>query len=304
MPNALVIGLGSIGRRHVRILRELGCQTAAVSSQSESAIPVYTSVREGVDGWNPGYVVIASPTAHHSQDLRAVLNSSFRGPILVEKPLFGFYETVDYFGSQLICVGYNLRFLSVIQRLRNLVSTHKILSAHLFNSEYLPNWRPQRDYRDTSSAKRTLGGGVLRDLSHEIDFLHYLQGTPRAVSAAIRQTGTLDIETEDSAHALLEHQDGSISTFSLSYLDRVRRREIHITTSTQTFHANLLDGKLYVGNDVENCFTERDDTFRMMHRDVMSGVPSKTCTLSEGLDVVKTIEMLEKSSRTQKWVTR
>lgn len=304
MSHALVIGLGSIGRRHVRILGELGWQMAAVSSQTDSTLPVFASVREGIDSWTPGYVVIASPTTHHGRDLREVLNSNFSGPILVEKPLFGSTESIANFDERLISVGYNLRFLAVIQRLRNLISTHQILSAHFFNGEYLPNWRPQRDYRDTTSAKRSLGGGVLRDLSHEVDFVHYLLGVPRSVSASIRQTGTLEIDTEDSVHALFEHQDGSISNLSLSYLDRVRRREIHITTTTETFRANLLEGRLYVGDYEEICSTDRDDTFRMMHRDVLSGAPSTTCSLSEGLEVVETIDMMELSSKTREWVTR
>jgi len=304
VATALVIGYGSIGQRHVRILGELGWTTSVVSSQDSVDFPIYNSVHDAMDGCQPSYVVVASPTAFHSRDVHAVLDSGYQGPILIEKPLFSTAESIARLSKSNVFVGYNLRFLKVIQRLRELISPTDVISMHVYNGEYLPDWRPQRDYRATSSALRSLGGGVLRDLSHEIDFLHYLIGAPNSVSAVTTTSGTLEIETEDTVSAVFEHQCGAITTLALSYLDRIRRREIHITTRLNSVKANLLNGRVSIGNREEDWSSERDDTFREMHRDILSGSPRISCSLSEGLDVVRTIDMIELSGTTREWVNR
>ncbi|MFM7081450.1 MAG: hypothetical protein ACKOYI_05725, partial [Actinomycetota bacterium] len=95
-----------------------------------------------------------------------------------------------------------------------------------------------------------------------------------------------------------------IATLALSYLDRIRRREIHITTRLNSVKANLLNGRVSIGNREEDWSSERDDTFREMHRDILSASPRISCSLSEGLDVVRTIDMIELSGTTRKWVNR
>lgn len=301
---ALVIGFGSIGRRHSRILSSMGYDVAVVTSQTDVALPRFESIRTAELSWQPSHVVISSPTSYHFQNLAELADTNFRGSCVVEKPLFDQPKELPTSLQFVVGIGYNLRFLPTIQRLRKLLRDEEVLTASFYNGEFLPNWRPGRDYRTTSSARRTLGGGVLRDLSHEIDFVHYLIGIPYGVAAHMSQSGTLDIETEDTARAILTHANGCTSTVALSYLDRHRRREIVLATTKRSIYCNLLNGEIHYDGEIFNDSTDRDLTIEQMHRDVVASSFSVACSMSQGFDVLRTIEMIEASSSERVWITR
>lgn len=301
---ALVIGYGSIGQRHTRILHSLGFQTAVVSSQQTIDQIVFSSVVDALNSWAPDHVVIASPTSRHHIDLGTVVQSGFSGTCLVEKPLFQFSQPLPTNLQCRIAVGYNLRFLDVIQRLRKVLYGEKIISANVYNGEYLPDWRPGRDYRTTSSALTVMGGGVLRDLSHEIDLVHYFLGAPIKAVAEVSHSGLLDIDTEDSVRSIFLHENGCMSTMALSYLDRVRRREMLFVTATKSIHCDLLSGQLTINNQTELHPIDRDNSFARLHTDIRLNEPAIASSAQEGAEVVRTIEMIEESSSRKVWVSR
>jgi predicted dehydrogenase len=301
---ALVIGYGSIGQRHTRILGSLGFHTAVVSSQKTIDQVAFSSVVDAMESWAPDHIVIASPTSQHHRDLAAIARTGFAGTCLVEKPLFQFSQPLPTELSCRIAVGYNLRFLDVIQRLRELLSGENIISASVYNGEYLPDWRPGRNYRTTSSARTAMGGGVLRDLSHEIDLVHYFLGAPTRVTAEVSRSGLLEIDTEDSVRSIFHHENGCTTTVALSYLDQVRRREMLFVTATKSIHCDLLSGLLTINHQTESHPINRDKTFELLHADVQLKQPTVACSASEGAEVVRTIEMIEESSSQKVWVSR
>jgi CMP-N,N'-diacetyllegionaminic acid synthase len=95
--------------------------------------------------------------------------------ILVEKPLFHKYKNISLKKNK-IFVNYNLRFNPVISFLRKIKNKNSFYSANLSCSSYLPDWRKNRNYIQTYSAKKVMGGGVLLDLSHEIDYIQSIFG--------------------------------------------------------------------------------------------------------------------------------
>lgn len=301
---ALIIGYGSIGQRHTRILHSLGFQPAVVSSQQAIDHVSFLSITDAIDSWTPEHIVVASPTSRHHEDLTSIAQTGFSGTCLVEKPLFQFSQPLPTNLRCRIAVGYNLRFLDVIQRLREVLAVETIISATVYNGEYLPEWRPGRDYRTTSSARRAMGGGVLRDLSHEIDLIHYFLGAPTSVIAVVSRSGLLDIDTEDSVRSVFRHNNGCVTTMTLSYLDRTRRREILFITASKSIHCDLLTGLLTVDNKIESLPIDRDTSFERLHTDLRLNQPVVACSATEGAEVVRTIEMVEQSSNQKVWVSR
>lgn len=301
---ALVVGFGSIGQRHSRILKEMGHEVAVVTSQSVHSHKTFASLSSALDLFNPAYVVVASVTSRHASDLTDLASKGFTGRVLIEKPLCVDTSQVPSNTAMSVHVGYNLRYLPVIQRLRELTTHEQIVSLSAYNGEYLPDWRPGRDYRFTSSASVTMGGGVLRDQSHELDFIHYLTGAPISVVADISCLGSLEIDTEDTVRAIMRHENGCSSSLYLSYLDRVRRRELICVTKSRTLTINLLAGTLSVDGIIECLENDRDTTFRKMHEDILFGPTQTACTLSDASAVMRTIAMLESSNATRTWVSR
>lgn len=301
---ALIVGFGSIGQRHTRILKSMGFEIAVVTSQSDVSIPRFPSISHAVSAWQPNHVVIASPTSAHFHGLNELTGTTFGGTCVVEKPIFETSRDFSPSTQFVVGVGYNLRFLPTIQRLRELLIGEEVLTASFYNGEFLPDWRPGRDYRTTSSASRSMGGGVLRDLSHEIDFIHYLLGAPCSVLADVSQSGTLEIETDDTVRAILKHTDGCTTTLALSYLDRARRREIVLATKRRSIYCNLLTGEVLCDGELSILDVERDLTFKALHRDIATRSFSVACKMNEGLEVLRTIEMIESSSAHRIWMTR
>lgn len=293
---ALVIGYGSIGQRHAQLLTELGLDTACVTKQQRTAHQAFRNISVALKIWSPHYIVIASPTARHASDLTSVLEHEFQGPILIEKPMFSELTTLTKPLTDSVFVGYNLRFLDAVGHLKDIIADQQVLTVSIWNAQYLPDWRPGRDYRTTSSAHQSAGGGVLRDLSHGLDLLLYLFGKINSVQARITHTGTLEIDTEDCVLASLSTNLCETVSMYLSYLDRVPRHEIRVTTTQASIHCDLLSGEITTNNAFSVHVTDRDETFRRMHRAVLRDDRTTVCSVADGMSTVKTISALEQSA--------
>jgi len=252
----------------------------------------YESIHEGIAKHKPNYVVVASPTVRHCDDLRALRQGGFSGHILIEKPLFMNSLECSEIDTRLVFVGYNTRFFAVVRQLSQVLGSSKVLQASFHNAQYLPEWRPGRDYRATSSAQRSLGGGVLRDLSHEIDLLHHFVGVPTRAFSTLSRLGNLEIDTEDTVSVQFEFGDGRCAHMYLSYLDRVPRRSFFLRTSTLTIYGDLLTGSLSINENHFSYQTDRDMSFLEMHRDVLAG-GGNAATYEQGFDVLRTIDLIE-----------
>jgi predicted dehydrogenase len=252
----------------------------------------------------PGYVVVANRTHEHYQALSELSDLDYRGIVLVEKPLFD--EPVPAFQMTLVnCfVGYNLRFHPIIQRLIQVLKGERIVSAHAYVGQYLPRWRPDSDYRTTYSASRVQGGGVLRDLSHELDLMQWLLGSWLKLSALMGHYSHLEIDSEDVVSIMMVTERCPVVTVQLNYLDRITHRDIIINTDNHTYRADLVRGVLQVDNDKEELVVERDATYLSQHQAVLAGDYEQLCSFCEGLAVVEMIAATEKSFQNERWVVR
>lgn len=299
---ALVIGYGSIGARHARILAELGCHTAVLSAR-EVDFPVRHAVLDAAISEQPDYVVIANQTARHHETLTALVERGYSGTVLVEKPIFDRCLALPMHRFSSAFVAYNLRFHPIIQRLRQLLQDEKIVSVQAYVGQYLPDWRPAVDYRQTYSASMEQGGGALRDLSHELDYLTWLLGGWLRITALGGQLSPLEVTSDDVFALMLVAPRCPVTTVQLNYLDRLTRRSILVNTHDHTFEADLIRGALTVDREVESFAIGRDDSYRAMHNAVLDGQPG-LCTLDEGLETMRLIEAAETAARSRKWIER
>lgn len=301
---ALVVGYGSIGSRHARILEELGCQVAVVSVRDVAVKSRFETIVGAVREFIPDYTVIATETARHMEGVAELADSGFRGTLLVEKPLSHIISdltpTVFHGGF----VAYNLRFHPILQRLRELLIPERILSVQAYVGQFLPLWRPGRDYRTVYSADKLSGGGVLRDLSHEFDILNWLLGGWKKMAALGGHFSQLDISSDDIFCLLMSTERCPVTTVQLNYLDQVGRRSILVNTENNTFEADFVAGHLLINGTKEVFRVERDHSYREMHRAVLEGNQEDVCTFAEGLEVVHMIDAAEKAAKEGRWIAR
>jgi predicted dehydrogenase len=212
----LIVGLGSIGSRHLRLSRELlpKADIRVLRHQATNEVPefsngCFSNIDEAI-AFAPQIAVIATPAPFHIATAQVLAEAGVH--LLIEKPLSAsldgvtqLLETSQKQGTVLL-TGYNLRFLPSLQRFRDLLGESiigKVLSVRCEIGQYLPSWRPDSDYREGVSARRELGGGALLELSHELDYLRWIFGEVNWVKATLSRQSSLEIDVEDTAHLTL-----------------------------------------------------------------------------------------------------
>jgi len=225
----LIIGYGSIGRRHAGNIVSLGHQVVLLRHNrtrpnAEGHLEYYSfddlsTSHEEIDG-----AIICSPTSMHVSDAEWLIRQGI--PFFLEKPpaanltsATAIMSMVRNKGFDAYDIGYNLRYHPIIKFLKNFVyNLGKIYAENVYVGYYLPYWRPGTDYRETSSAKKELGGGVHVELAHDIDYALWLLGYPDNLVAYTGKVSSLAISTEDVCAAILRYIDGSILEIHLDYL--------------------------------------------------------------------------------------
>lgn len=245
-----VLGLGSIGLRHAKNLLSLGeevCGFDPDDSRREMAdgceVRFVRSRDEALKGAEA--VVVASPNDFHLEDLEAAVSAGCH--VFVEKPLAHSAKRVepvltDARSKELVVfAALNLRFHPAVQHARELLASEeigKILWARFICSSFLPDWRPDQDYRNGYAADPDTGG-VLFDVIHEFDLANHFFGPGEAVGAKCRKTGMLDIPTEDCADVILRHPGGVQSSLHLDYITRPPMRVAEIAGSNGFLRLDL-----------------------------------------------------------------
>ena len=241
-----VLGQGSIGRRHAEIALALGHELTVYDPDPSATPPpsalAGASVGECLEGADAA--VVASPSSTHVAHARAAIELGL--PVLVEKPLAldaAHAIELDCLAQErgtMLSVAMNLREHPGVQALSALVSegaVGNILRASAWCGSWLPGWRAAGDYRKSYSARRELGGGVLLDVAvHELDYLLWLLGPARSVSALERRVSELETDVEDVALIAIELASGAVAEVTVDYLDRSYTRGCRIVGSAGTLH--------------------------------------------------------------------
>ncbi len=299
---ALLIGYGSIGARHARILANQGHDVSCVTNNQNCPFPTFIDTTKAFENILPELIVIANRTVDHLGSLQQVLDSEFTGSILIEKPVFNVIPPSLPSGTEQVKVAYNLRFHPMVQRVADIIAGKEIYSARFHVVQHLPDWRPDTDYTTGYSAHKSQGGGVLRDLSHELDLALWLLGPWNRVTALGGHFSPLKIDSDDVFASLIETQNCPAVSIHMDYLNRVPRRGFEINAEDLSIHANFITGRLEINSDMESYQLERDTTYEKQIQAITSGDSTTQCTFEQGLAVLQLIEAIEKSARKKTWV--
>jgi len=269
----LIVGTGSIGSRHAKNIaeqdpsaelilvlydREANPYIDDLKKTLSDHKDVYT-LKEGLL-LKPDAALICNPTAYHVTTALDILPTCKN--ILIEKPLSHNRNNVLELSRLAakhkanILIAYCLRWHPVIMRVRELLDKKtlgKIFTARLVSSSYLPTWRKQ-DYKKIYSAQQALGGGVILDVSHEIDYAYWLFGKVNTVKATGGKLSTLEIDSEDTAEIVLCHATGIISSVHLDCTSVIPARTCTIIGEKGVIRADLLANKIEIilNEDNEN----------------------------------------------------
>jgi Predicted dehydrogenases and related proteins len=297
----LVVGCGSIGNRHADLLLELGQSVAFVTQRTDTRIPSFSDLTQALREWNPELVIVANRTHEHFDTCLQLSALGFTGLALIEKPLWSTLPAHSFTPEYPAFVAYNMRFHPVVRRVKEALSGKRIFSAQLSVGQYLPEWRPGTDYRNCYSAHAEQGGGVLRDLSHELDMALWLFGAWNTVTGRIGRWGDLEISSDDTADIVAECDNCRSLTIHLDYQSRFSQRNIMIQAEDLSIHADLLSGSIRFNNERESLAFERNTSFRSQLRALLSGNTQELCSWEDGHEVARFMIMAEKAAQSHVW---
>lgn len=238
----LIVGCGSIGLRHADNLIKMGHKAVTCFDISEQALSKAISIgaktssdfQKSLAGADA--VIICTPNHMHT-DL--MLDSLKKGKhVFVEKPISNSTEKLEDVlklskDKRLVFqVGHNLRFHPLITKIKdNLKDIGKVYNVHAEYGSYLPFWRPGTDYTKNYSAKKSMGGGIILDDIHEIEYIIWMFGLPEHVFCFSGKLSDLKIDTEDNADIFLQMPSGISVTIHMDYIQRPPVRTLKIVGS-------------------------------------------------------------------------
>ncbi|KIM05862.1 MAG: oxidoreductase [Sulfurovum sp. AS07-7] len=299
----LIIGFGSIGKRHCEVLSKFA-EVQSVDLVTKQNIEDKTCYKnlEVVDNLNQyDYFVIASATNKHFKQLKFLEENVKNKLIFCEKPLFESKKDLEIKNNK-VFVGYVLRFHPLLQQLRIFLETEKIISVNAKCGQHLPTWRPNSDYKECYSAKNDQGGGVLLDLSHEIDYVQWLCGQMSEIKSYQVKISDLEINSDDLTMLIGKTNKDILVNISMDYISKITHRKLFVETLEHTYELDFISNKLVKKNKLglEEVYSfsnlERNYMFEKMHLDIFNQ-QKNICTIKEGVEVMETIYKVQEQNR-------
>ena len=297
------VGVGSIGKRHIRNLR-------FIAKEDNISLEIHALRRKKgeADSFEKEYIdivkydfielddkydaiFVTNPTFLHYETIKRLKDKSKY--FFVEKPVFDscnieYKDIIDE--ENTYYVACPLRYTEIIKFARKIVADNKVINMRAICSSYLPEWRPESDYRKTYSAHKDEGGGVEIDLIHEWDYISYLFGQPLDVKKIGGKYSDLEIDSDDLAVYLAEYES-MIVELHLDYFGRVSRRNFEIQTNDALYFFDFISGKIEKNGIVIEQFDEKaNDKYIKEIRfflDIMNGKEQNTNTIEHAVDVMR-----------------
>jgi predicted dehydrogenase len=256
----LVAGIGSIGRRHINNLLTLGEKDIILFRQNKSTLPdtelnnfpVETNIESALNH-KPDAVIVSNPTSLH---LDVAIPAAEAGcHILLEKPISHSLDRIADLKSAVkrgkgqILVGFQYRYHPTLQIAARIISDGHIgnpVYIHSHWGEFLPDWHPWEDYKNSYASRKDLGGGVILTLCHPFDYIKWLLGKSRIVWAQTANLGNLGIQVEDVAEIGLKFSNGAIGSIYLDFIQKPASHYLEIIGTDGTINWNNSNGALSV----------------------------------------------------------
>jgi predicted dehydrogenase len=313
MNKVAVIGLGNIATRHRRNLKILFPNTELLAMSASGRVPndkisdcdgIATSVEELIKA-QVELVIVASPAPFHALHSIPLIEAGI--PTLIEKPVTTTVEDANAIQQAIklhatpVAIGYCLRYLPSAQKLKVLLETGKLgtlYNAYIEIGQYLPDWRPNKDYRDCVSANKRLGGGALFELSHELDYAKWLLGPLSVQHAILRTSEELGLEVEDMVDIVALTDSNTVASIHLDFLQRKAHRQCSFVGSEGRIDWDLILNQLILTTATEITVLYREpewdknQMYLAMIADFVRMIEGKQHSCTEVTEAILTVDLI------------
>tara|TARA_B110000027_G_scaffold133461_1_gene161995 strand:- start:12033 stop:12935 length:903 start_codon:yes stop_codon:yes gene_type:complete len=248
----LIVGLGSIAKKHCKALLSIDSRVKIFALRSNNNAEVFQNVINVYSfsdllNINFDFIIISSPTFLHEKHISEMIQ--LNKPLFIEKPLSNsikIKKLINFLQTKQIktYVACNLRFLDALIYAKRVYKNSKINEINAYCGSFLPDWRPDQDFKKGYSANPKMGGGVHLDLIHELDYLYWFFGKPNKVTKFLKSNSTLKIDSIDYANYILEYKN-FVASVVLNYFRKDAKRTLEIITESKTILIDLIENKVY-----------------------------------------------------------
>lgn len=253
----LIVGLGSIAKKHITALKSINPAIEILALRNSLGSDPYEDIVDIFDideikGLEISFAIISNPTSLHESTIESLIPCGI--PLFIEKPVF------DSLNNQRLLekiqeeniytyVACNLRFLESLKFAKEYISNKRINEVNIYCGSYLPDWRPNQNFRQVYSANKEMGGGVHIDLIHEIDYAYWFFDKPRQVIKNFSNASSLEISAIDYANYLLKYDTFCVSIV-LNYYRRDPKRSMEVICEDGTLSVDILKNAVHWNNDL------------------------------------------------------
>jgi hypothetical protein len=298
--NVLIIGYGSAGKRHAKILN-LSKKIKNIYIKTNQKIKSYNKFNfiKKINNLNPDLIVVANETYKHYGVCKSLEKKFSNKIILCEKPLFNkFYNFKPK--KNKFYITYNFRFHKCLQYIKKKINLDEVFFVEAETSSYLPFWRKNIDYSKSYSASPNKGGGALLDMSHELDYLKWLFPDFKISKIYKKKISNLNILSEDIALVFGYIKKDSLVKIKLTYFNKLSKRHLTICLRDGSqVYLDLLNSeiKLFTKNHKKTFRLEKYSQFKTtkyMYSEMLRNNFENVCSLKEGLDLLRQIKNSKK----------
>jgi len=314
MKKIAVIGLGNIATRHRHNLKLLFPKVELLVMSASGRIPtedisdcdgIATSLDELIKA-QVELAIVASPAPFHAQHSIPFIKAGI--PTLIEKPVSTSVEDAEAINRAIdlhqtpVSIGYCLRYLPSAQKLKLLLEQGKIgtlYNAHIEIGQYLPDWRPSKNYRVSVSAQKRLGGGALLELSHELDYAQWLLGPLHVKYAVLRTSEELALDVEDMADIIALTDLGAVVTVHLDFLQRKAHRKCSFVGNEGRIDWDLILNELTLITATEKLVLysepkwDKNQMYLAMIEDFVQMIKTSKHTCIKFSEAIKTVSLID-----------
>ncbi len=296
MYKILIVGKGSAGKNHFNALKKIRQNFLIKFISSRNLLNNFGKNSNKLKIFNPDYLIVSAPSAHHLKFIRIFEKIFKNKTILIEKPLFDKSKSRLKKMKNRYFVGYNMRHHPVLKFIKRYIKGKKIFFVNSECFTYLPDWRIT-DYRKTVSAQKKLGGGVLLELSHEIDYLIWLLGNLKIKYCYNKKISNLRINCDDILCLNAASNKKVIVNLNLNFFSRIEKRQILINGKDFSILGDLRKNNITLVENYKKRFVNFKDykiseSYKKENLDLIKRNYLTNCTLREAMNVQKIIEKI------------
>ena len=291
VKKVLIIGQGSISLKHEAAIKLISKKINITNLSSRKFNNEFCR-KKLYD-----FIVICSPSSLHYKHFQIIEKNFQNVKVLIEKPLFDNYYEIKKKLKNKYFVGYNLRFHPVIKYIKKRFTNKRIFSINIVAHSYLPSWR-KKNYTKSVSAQKKLGGGILLELSHELDYMRWLFKKITILNVFNKKISNLKINTDDILNISGKVSKKIFFNINANFFSKIDTRNIKIDGKNFSINANLIKNAIEIKIGKKETIKKFSKfnilkTYKEQHLGILRNKKSNICTLNQGLELMKLIKKIK-----------